>query len=279
MGLTLYRIVVFYFVVKRKRLTTQVWLRHRTMKSGRRKAGRPLGSVPSNKLPSQLPDLAGKRFGKLTVVTGDVVRMGPPRKTAYLLTKCDCGIQSLKEFSSLISGKAGCRRCGQPVRFPGWLYRRCQAVKERCTNPKAPEYPRYGGLGIAFRFLSASDMALWVQTNLGLHRGLSLDRIDPFGDYEPGNLRYADKFTQAQNQRIPRRPQTFRWHAFRIKYPHIRYADSTLRRMLHGMSEEEIVAKYNQYSPKPKGVYGIYSAADPVIASRLKGSSFTTAAS
>ena len=33
--------------------------------------------------------------------------------------------------------------------------------------------------------------------------GHSLDRIDPYGNYEPGNLRWADRRTQANNIRDP----------------------------------------------------------------------------
>jgi hypothetical protein len=262
--------VVVYFVANNKQSNMQDSLQQPTTRSGQNRVGRPLGGVPANKLPSQLPDLAGKRFGKLTVVTGEVIRMGSPRNSAYVLTKCDCGIQSLKDFSSLVSGHAGCRRCGQPKNFPHWLYARCQNAKDRCQNPKSRYFPIYGGRGIRFMFRTASEMAFWVRDNLGLHKELSLDRINVNGNYEPGNLRWADKMMQCVNQRIRKNPRLAMWHDFRLKHPEIKYADSTLRRMLNEMSAEAIVKKYHEPSPKPKGVYGIYSTADPEIASRLK---------
>jgi hypothetical protein len=262
--------VAVYFVAQKTQFNMQDSQQQQTTGSGRKKVGRPLGSVPPNKLPSQLPDLAGKKFGKLSVVTGEVIRMGPPRNQAFILTQCDCGLQGLKDFSSLVSGRAGCRRCGQPINFPRWLYARCQNARERCQNPNSRYFPIYGGRGIKFNFQTASEMAFWVRDNLGLHKELSLDRINVNGNYEPGNLRWADKIMQCVNQRVRKQPRLAMWHAFRMNHPEIKYADSTLRRMLNEMSPEEIVKKYNSYSPKPKGVHGIYSTADPDIASRLK---------
>ncbi len=119
-------------------------------------------------------------------------------------------------------------------------------------------------------------MGLWVMEHLGLHQDLELDRIDNDGHYEPGNLRYA---TGAQNLANSRKQRvSAQFHDFRMKHPEVRYADATLRRfLLQGMTPTQIIARWHQPSTKPKGVYGIFSTADPVIASRLKRSSSQTA--
>jgi hypothetical protein len=73
---------------------------------------------------------------------------------------------------------------------------------QRCVNPEHPEYFRYGARGITVcpRWLSgwkvfAADMGPKAE-------GLSLDRIDSNGDYEPANCRWANKTLQSLNQRM-----------------------------------------------------------------------------
>jgi hypothetical protein len=211
--------------------------------------------------------LAGKRFGKLTVVSGEIIAPKDGRKgRSRILVECQCGVRSVKEYTSVVRGKAGCRSCGQPQRVPLWLYHRAQSAQQRCCNPKDRRYADYGGRGIEFRFDTVMAMAMWVQSNLGLHKDLYLDRKDNDGHYEPGNLRYLTNKQNLCNTRKPRISAAM--HAFRQAHPEIRYADSTLLGFLRsGMTWESIVERYHLPSPKPKGVYGTYSTPDPVIAS------------
>jgi len=235
----------------------------RIIKSGPKKVGRPFGSVPPNKLPSQLPHLAGKQFGRLIVVSGEVVRKRE-RGRAYLRVECStCKQRSLKEYGSLVTQRtAGCRSCGSPRQVPKWLYQRAQSAQARCTNPKDRRYAGTGSRGIEFRFSSPMAMALWVQENLGLHRDLQLDRIDNDGHYAPGNLRYSRK-----------RPLSPKIHSFRQNHPDIKYSDASLSRMFSlGMTDNQIIDRFHRSSLKPKGVYGTFLTPDPFIVSLLKDS-------
>lgn len=82
------------------------------------------------------------------------------------------------------------------------LTRWASAAKNRCTNPKCPDWENYGGRGIEFRFGRNVEAIEWIWTNLGPRpEGMTIDRIDSDGHYEPGNLRYASLTTQARNQR------------------------------------------------------------------------------
>ena len=178
-------------------------------KSGRKKAGVPLGTAPWHALPSRLPEMDGRLFGRLKVVSGDIVRKREKGR-AHLLVECTtCWQQSLKDFTSLKNGFAGCRRCGSPRSAPKWLVMRAISAKQRCTNPNDSAFERYGGRGIRFNFSSPTAMAVWIQENLGLHREMEIDRINNDGHYEAGNLRYASSKEQKQNmRRVGRKPRS-----------------------------------------------------------------------
>lgn len=80
------------------------------------------------------------------------------------------------------------------------------AAKYRCTNPNGPDYVRYGGRGIEFRFSSFEEFldALKTEDNpTGLRPSpeLTLDRIDNDGHYEIGNVRWATWEQQCASRR------------------------------------------------------------------------------
>jgi hypothetical protein len=74
----------------------------------------------------------------------------------------------------------------------------------RCCNPKAENYPRYGGVGISL-CREWHSFTHFVADMGERPKGKTLDRIDPYGNYEPGNCRWATASEQAQNKRSSRR--------------------------------------------------------------------------
>lgn len=75
---------------------------------------------------------------------------------------------------------------------------------QRCTNPNSPKFPAYGGRGIRVHddWRGAEAFLTWLDANLGPRLyGMTLDRIDVNGDYEPGNVRWATASQQNRNQR------------------------------------------------------------------------------
>lgn len=72
------------------------------------------------------------------------------------------------------------------------------AAKRRCTDPHIIGYKDYGGRGVEFRFDSFGQFFAEVG-----HRpkGMSIDRINNDGHYEPGNVRWATRSEQRLNQR------------------------------------------------------------------------------
>lgn len=72
-------------------------------------------------------------------------------------------------------------------------------ARQRCTNNKDPSFSNYGALGIEVRFKNISELA----ASIGLPKpGQSLDRINPNGHYEPGNVRWASAAVQAANKKL-----------------------------------------------------------------------------
>ena len=79
-------------------------------------------------------------------------------------------------------------------------YRTWDSMIGRCTRPSNASYPRYGGKGITVcerwrvfeNFLA--DMG-------DRPEGRTLDRIDPSGNYEPGNCRWLTPKEQLARRR------------------------------------------------------------------------------
>jgi hypothetical protein len=73
-------------------------------------------------------------------------------------------------------------------------------MRQRCCNPRNVAYSKYGGRGISVceRWMVFANFL----ADMGPRPdGMSLDRIDVNGDYEPSNCRWATAEEQNQNQR------------------------------------------------------------------------------
>lgn len=85
------------------------------------------------------------------------------------------------------------------------LFNKLQGMKTRCNQPSCTEYKNYGGRGIKicdewndskYGFLAFYH---WSMTH-GYREGLTIDRIDVNGDYEPNNCRYITLTEQQYNK-------------------------------------------------------------------------------
>lgn len=155
-------------------------------------------------------DLRGERFGKLTVIE----RAGVDSRGERLwLCECDCGNTAIASTSVLRGNRK--KSCGclyaEAVRGNAYkhgkaysrIYREWRNMKYRCRNPNSSSYAWYGGRGIQVCDRWLKFETFYDDVSMLPHFGdpnYTLDRIDGDGNYEPGNVRWADKFTQANNR-------------------------------------------------------------------------------
>lgn len=127
----------------------------------------------------------------------------------YMLCKCDCGNVKEVMLGNLKQGNVkscGCLKFDNKHNLSHGhkgtrLYRIWTGMKTRCLNPRAVEYPRYGGRGISIcsEWLDASNFISWAISS-GYSDNLTLEREDVNGNYEPSNCTWIPLGEQALNR-------------------------------------------------------------------------------
>lgn len=152
-------------------------------------------------------DLTGQKFNRLTVIK----RIKPDYPTSWECC-CSCGNTVIVTTNSLRSKKTqscGClrRELGAKMLTTHGMYgspehRAWRHMKERCCNPNTKDFKNYGGRGITVcNEWRKSFMAFFNHVGKKPSPKHSIDRINNDGNYEPSNVRWADRKTQNNNSR------------------------------------------------------------------------------
>lgn len=80
-------------------------------------------------------------------------------------------------------------------------YQSWRSMNNRCHNPNNPDYRLYGARGVKVCDQWRGDFSAFLADMGPRPDGRTLDRIDPYGNYEPGNCRWATHQQQRHNQR------------------------------------------------------------------------------
>lgn len=164
-------------------------------------------------------DSAGVRYGKLT----GICQVESVKKRTMWKFRCDCGNEKVLQAKHVRDGRTTSCGCDtkekrqaiiarNPVMMSGQGFRShglsktptyfiWKSMKARCYRQTDKDFHHYGGQGVkvcdAWR---KSFMAFYLDMGEA-PEGLTLDRINPFGDYEPGNCRWATWSEQNLNKR------------------------------------------------------------------------------
>lgn len=153
-------------------------------------------------------DLTGNVFGRLTVLGYHHT----DKKVAYWSCLCSCGNEVVVRGSSLRNGmtkSCGCYRTDATkisnsthglTNHP--LHTIWAGMKQRCYDTNCESYRHWGGRGISVcvEWLDFIPFYEWSVAN-GYERGLSIDRINNDGNYEPSNCRFTTRKVQGNNTR------------------------------------------------------------------------------
>jgi hypothetical protein len=162
-------------------------------------------------MPGKVKNIAGQKFGRVAVISFAGIR----NHKAMWTCSCECG--GVFNAAGIDLRRGNTRSCGCYVKdllfrtsvthgatiggVPTGAYRSWCSMKQRCDDPKAINYDRYGARGI--RYCERWGKFENFLADMGERpTGCSLERKNPSGMYEPANCEWIPNSQQAANTRV-----------------------------------------------------------------------------
>lgn len=159
-------------------------------------------------------ELLNQQFGDLTVTQ----KLDSRKGHMHWLCRCKCGKIAEVSTGNLNSGhtkSCGClqKKRSAEIKMVHGLYKDATGkrtklyhvwggMKERCFNQNHQAYKDYGrrGITVCEEWLEYAVFHDWAMKS-GYKQGLSIERINNDGNYEPANCEWIPRLHQAANRR------------------------------------------------------------------------------
>lgn len=151
--------------------------------------------------------IIGRKFARLTVVSTAPDRCTPGQIRKQFLCRCECGKEIITQRYYLTSGQTkscGCLALQTRTKHGHCLsntYSTWQCMKQRCLNPHSESFSNYGSRGITICKQWVNSFEIFLDDMGEAPEGMSIERINNNGNYEPGNCKWATDATQMRNTR------------------------------------------------------------------------------